>query len=190
MPIIQASRVPNHPAQGGNRRVCELSFLWSTKIKLRPGCTWAAAGLERMAGLQNDASRPQRTSTRACYVSMHRAPVLSRHSVRSLQHRQANVFALLSAPARPEPLLVHSMAADLLAVQGANGSADAATLSTAQQAAAADAGAATGAAMLSRDGSNGASTASDDASPGLMQNFLRLLSTVALHSMPLASLMQ
>ncbi len=100
---------------------------------------------------------------------MHRAPLLSRHSVRSFQHRRANVFALLSAPAGASPHFMLTMAADPLAVQGANSSTDAATLSTAQQAATADAGAARDAVLPLRDGSNGASTASHDSSPGAVQ---------------------
>ena len=147
---------------------------WSTKIKLRMQVArGTAAGLEPQAGIQ-EGWKSRRGSTpwlytRALHASMHRAPLLSRHSVRTLQYRQANVITLLSAPARPPPHFMHSMAADSLAVQAANGSTDAATLSTAEQATTADAGAATGAAMPLRDGSNGASTASDDSCPGAVQ---------------------
>ena len=134
------------------------------------------AGTKQLEGLsagpasRRDGLGAAQLFARALHASMHRAPLLSRHSVRSLQHRQASVLALLSTPARPPPRFMRSMAADLMVTKVANGSTDAATLSATQQAATADAGAATDAATPLRDGSNGASTASDEFSPGAQQN--------------------
>ena len=98
---------------------------------------------------------------------MHRAPLLSKHSVRSFQHTRANVAAFLTAPARPPTHLAGSMAADSLAVQAADSTGGARALSAAQQAHAADGVPSPGVTEPLRDGTNGATVTSDDFSSGL-----------------------